>query len=395
MNSSIPRRILYVPEAFPLVSETFVLNEIWGLRRYGHEITVAPRIPGDPAAWSHPRAAELRDTLRVVAPSDTSYDIRDLPEALLRSSQRWGGWRPDALRRHLSAAQTTAAHVHRLKAIRCDICVCHFGYDNAVAAAIFGTKTRTPVVQWFHGSDVHTVPHREIAWICNRASAVVTNSRYMADSLQALGAGQVEVSHLGVNLARFSPLPLSDRDPDTLICVARLVPVKNHAFLLQVFHAVKAQRPTAKLVLVGDGPLRAELTAQVEALGLSGSVTFLGARDQGETAHRLSHARLKLLFSHHEALSVALMEAHACGLPAVASRAGGIPEVVADGVTGYLVDLAQPHAVAAASSRIVDLMEKDALYREMSQQAVVHARARFSEELHIERMHSLICQLTS
>lgn len=117
--------------------------------------------------------------------------------------------------------------------------------------------------------------------------------------------------------------------------VGRLNPVKDQALLLAAFAEVHAERADSALVLVGDGPLRAALQTQAEALGIAHAVRLLG--DRGDVPALLAGFDQFVLCSRSEGYSMALLEASASALPIVASDVGGNREIVADGATGRVV----------------------------------------------------------
>lgn len=115
-----------------------------------------------------------------------------------------------------------------------------------------------------------------------------------------------------------------------------------------------AQAPAARLIIVGDGPRRERLAAQATALGLDGRVRFLGTRPRREVLELMRAADAALLPSAWENFPHAAVEALAAGTPVIASRAGGVPEIVEDGVNGLLVPPRRPDALAAAVRRLLD-----------------------------------------
>jgi glycosyltransferase involved in cell wall biosynthesis len=127
----------------------------------------------------------------------------------------------------------------------------------------------------------------------------------------------------------------------------RLVPIKDHATLL---HAV-ATVPDVHLAVIGDGELRAELQALTTTLGLDDRVHFVGWWLDMPAA--LVDLDVALLSSRNEGTPVALIEAAACAIPAVATDVGGVRAVVEDGVTGLLVPPARPDELAAALGRLL------------------------------------------
>jgi len=128
--------------------------------------------------------------------------------------------------------------------------------------------------------------------------------------------------------------------------IGRLDPVKNHSALLQAFSSLHTRLPSLRLVIVGDGPLRASLEAQAASLGVASHVTFTGARS--DTPELLRGFDLFVLPSVNEGISNTILEAMATGLPVVAGRVGGNPELVVSGVTGCVYDPADPAALEAA-----------------------------------------------
>ena len=128
-----------------------------------------------------------------------------------------------------------------------------------------------------------------------------------------------------------------------LLNVAALAEKKGHRFLIEAM----AELPEATLEIVGDGELRADLEAQVRGLGLEDRVTFLGEQPKREVARLMREAGLFVLPSLAENLPVVLIEAMASGLPSVATRVGGVPEMLGDG-DGELVQPGDAAALAAA-----------------------------------------------
>lgn len=166
-----------------------------------------------------------------------------------------------------------------------------------------------------------------------------------------LDAGQIPVVRNGVDIATFrsprDPAGLPDR-PVRLLCVARLEPVKNHALVLEVLQQLTASGRRAELTLVGDGSLRAELEERARSLGVADLVRFAGLRSQ--TAPFYRRADLFVLLSDYEGLPMSIIEAMAAGLPVVATPAGGVPGIVADGGNGLLVEPDAPGIAASIAA---------------------------------------------
>jgi glycosyltransferase involved in cell wall biosynthesis len=196
--------------------------------------------------------------------------------------------------------------------------------------------------------------------------AVVRNGITMPDT------GVTSVLHPSSGKCR--ELGLAEAAP-VIVCVANLRPVKGHMVLLPAFQRLLQMNTTARLVLIGDGPLRSELEAYCCRTGLKGSVCFLGARD--DVLDWLCAADLFVCSSSSEALSISIMEAMAMGVPVVATRVGGNPELIDDGIDGLLVPYGEPDQLADAMNR---LLSDRAFARQLAQRALAKARAWFASD---------------
>jgi glycosyltransferase involved in cell wall biosynthesis len=166
-------------------------------------------------------------------------------------------------------------------------------------------------------------------------------------------------------------------DVPVLGAVGRLHPQKGLPDLLSAFQVLKSPRPKAHLLIVGDGECRVDLGRQVQQRHLAGAVTFTGQRD--DVPQLLALMDVFVLASHWEGLPNVVLEAMAAGLPVVATTVGGTPEVVVDGVTGFLVPPRDPEALADA---ILRLLRDPDLRRRMGEAG----RARVAEHFSVEQM---------
>ena len=164
------------------------------------------------------------------------------------------------------------------------------------------------------------------------------------------------------------PQPRTFRSGHRIVSVANFRVQKGHDVLLSAFARVLRQVPEAELILVGDGPLRGQLEHQARSLGVAPKVRFEGS--VREVWPFLADADLFALASRYEPLGIAALEAMAAGLPVVASRVGGLADLVEPGVTGELVPPGDPNALAA---RLVALIQTPASLKAMG--AASRARA--------------------
>ena len=163
-----------------------------------------------------------------------------------------------------------------------------------------------------------------------------------------------------------------------LLCVARLAPAKNHALLLQTVALLRESGRDVSLTLVGDGPLRGRLEELARELGISERVRFAGRRTDTPAFYR--DCDLFVLLSDYEGMPMSIIEAMASGLPVVATRAGGVAELVDDGVNGALVEA----DAAAAAGAIAAICDDPALYARLSAGAV-RTSSHYSAEAMMEK----------
>jgi glycosyltransferase involved in cell wall biosynthesis len=171
-------------------------------------------------------------------------------------------------------------------------------------------------------------------------------------------------------------------------CVANFTPKKDHAGLLEAFEQVSGAVPGARLLLIGSGPLGAELEASVTARGLAGKVCFLGARD--DVLELLPALDVFVLGSRYEGLPIALLEAMAAGVSVVATEVGGIPEVIEKGADGVMVPPGRPDALARAlRDLLLDEQHRDGL----AQRGRAKVLNSFSIDRAVERTEQLYTEL--
>jgi glycosyltransferase involved in cell wall biosynthesis len=155
--------------------------------------------------------------------------------------------------------------------------------------------------------------------------------------------------------------------------VAQLEDHKGHRYLLEAAHLLRQHARKVKIIIIGEGSLRMELTRQAESLEVKDVVYFLGFRD--DIPQLLASLDLFVLSSHMEGLGSSLLDAMACRLPVVATRTGGIPEVIQHEKTGLLVPAKNPEALAEA---ILTLYRNRRLAARLGMEGYLHVHAHFS-----------------
>lgn len=254
------------------------------------------------------------------------------------------------------------------RARHADVIYAHYLFPTAAAAALAARLAHIPYVVTAHGQDVRNLERpavrRATAGALRGARALIAVSQYLAEGLRASGIAlpPVHVVNMGVDLSRFAPsdrgaararLGLSPDDP-TILAVGGLTDRKNPLTLLQAFARVRALRPTARLVFVGDGPLAPAIDAGGRALGLGEAVIRTGALPHAQVADWVTACDLLALVSRVEPLGVVALEALAGGRPVVATAVGGTREIVPDPTAGRVVDPRDPGEIARAILATLD-----------------------------------------
>jgi len=190
-------------------------------------------------------------------------------------------------------------------------------------------------------------------------------SQALREQAVALGlaADRLTIIPNGVDTTAFRPVPV-EREP-MILYVGSLIERKGLDSLLPAFAAVHGRVPTAKLLIIGEGPEADALRAMGEDLGIADQVTWLPFLPQADVRAWMQRARVLVLPSTEEGQGVVLLEAMACGTPVVGSRVGGIQDVITSDV-GALVAPASPVELAEA---LIDLLDDAERWGSASQAA--------------------------
>lgn len=366
-------KVAYVMSRFPKLTETFVLSEILAVEEHGVEVLLYPLLR-EREAVVHPDAVPL--CARARFQPFLSWPILRSQLAFLRQSpgiylgtlwellrRTWGslnfflgavGIFPKVAHAARLMSAEGVGHVH-----------CHFANHPAAAGFVIHRLTGIPFSFTAHGSDLH-VDRRMLCAKVAEAAFVVAVSDYnrdvIIDECGEEARKKVVVVHCGVDTEFFRPTeePEADEGPLSILCVGKLHEVKGQAYLVEACRLLAEAGIDVDCTLVGDGPDRGALTRRIAESGLDGHVKILGERDRVQVAELLGEAHVLAAPSvptkrgKREGIPVVLMEAMSAGVPVVASRLSGIPELVEDEVTGFLVPPRDPTALAHALRRLHD-----------------------------------------
>jgi len=244
------------------------------------------------------------------------------------------------------------------------------------------------LVATYHGATSHSRLSRFYEWLelrlDRRVDRLFAVSQRVMDSLvrQGIPAERMAMVQNPHTLSAAEPIASKDKakeSPLELLYLGRLSVEKGLDVLLQALSG-HPQRERVRLTVVGDGPERARLEAQVQRAGLTPLVRFMGFHTDISGFLRDAHALI--LPSRTEGLPLALLEAAACGLPVIASCVGGVPEIVEPGVNGILV---QPEDVAGLISAMTEMSDRFEGFSRGSQQTAARIRDDFSARKWAER----------
>lgn len=295
----------------------------------------------------------------------------------------------------LRRAQAIASYLReqRIKAV-----LAEYGLSGVEMSAIC-RELKIPLVVHFHGFDAYRRDildgyGRRYSELFATAHGVVSVSRHMCRQLESLGAdpGKVHWNPCGYDADLFQYRDAGSQPP-VFLAAGRFTEKKAPYLTILAFERVHQVCPDARLWMAGDGELHATCQVLVNALGLTGAVRFLGEIPHREVAARMAEARAFVQHSitppseDHEGTPVAVIEACAAGLPVVATRHGGIPDVVLEGQSGILVEEGDLAGMAEAMMRLV---RDAALATAMGRAGHERVRQELSLKAHIDRLWSVI-----
>lgn len=274
--------------------------------------------------------------------------------------------------------------LYQVRRFEADVLHIYFGHQAVRWRPVLQTCP-VPVVVSFHGADVGVgVSPAALSDVFRHAALVLARSDALLADLEAHGCprGKLRLQRTGVPLEVWVPptVPRAVPPPDGAWQCAqacRFVEKKGLATTLRAFAEIGRVWPRARLVLVGDGPYREPLQALARSLGIADRVRFAGFLPPVEvlqilqSSHLFFHPSETPPDGNREGVPNSLLEAMATGLPALATRHGGIPEAVTDGVSGHLVDERDAPALAAAALALLNDPLRLAAMGEAARRAVL------------------------
>jgi L-malate glycosyltransferase len=267
-----------------------------------------------------------------------------------------------------------------------DLLHVHYAIPHSISALLakqmMQPRRKLPFITTLHGTDITLVgldrSYFPITKFSIEQSDGITSisENLRQQTIEVFGVqNEIRVIHNFVNIDTYKPLPGRDNRDRRLIHISNFRPVKRVLDCIRILAGIRREIP-AHLFMVGDGPERGPAQRLAKELGVDGDVTFMGKQDHVERLIPQMH--VLLLPSEMESFGLAALEAMACGVVPIATRVGGVGELVTDGVDGFLENVGD---IQAQVTRALSLLTDATLYNRMSAAARQSAVERFSTQL--------------
>jgi colanic acid/amylovoran biosynthesis glycosyltransferase len=370
-------RIAFIVGPFPLISETFIINQITGLLDLGHDVEIF-------AEWNPlPRYSHC----------PMHSDVNKYQ--LLRRAHYFG------LPREFFKLHVPRELANRYSSFRLfdlvrrgsfDIVHSHFGPNGILGIGLKQRGIPGKYVTTFYGYDVNSYPKREGKDVYKElfrcGDLFVAGTNFTRERLVELGCDEEKIvilpCCLRMELLTFQARMIRKGERVRILTVGRLVEKKGYEYAIKAMRRITDKHGNVVYTIVGDGPLKSRLKRLVSELQLEHNVEFLGELEDNRLSKVYEQSHIFVLPSvtatdgDKEGLPVVLQEAQALGLPVVSTLHAGIPEGVLDGKSGLLVPEKSVGALAEAIEYIIGHPE---LWRDMGENGRRHVEARYDAKV--------------
>lgn len=349
-------KIAFIVSGFPVLSETFILNQITGLIDLGHEVRIfAKSNPKDKKIHSDVYKYDLMKRVhyfniphnkveRIIKALFLIFKNFHKSPLIILNSLNVFKYGKGAFT--LNLLYSVVPFLNK----KYDIIHCHFGPNGVLGSQLKEIGIKGKLATVFHGYDLSSAILKDNN-IYNKlyscGDIFMPISDYWKNKLIKLGCDEkkIIVHRMGIDLNRFkyTPKTLLPGEKIRILTIGRLVEKKGHEFAIRAFKEVKKRYQNIEYMIVGNGPLKTKLEELSDQLGISKIVKFIGAVDNDEVVKLFQQCHIFCLPSvtssngDQEGIPVVLMEAHALGVPVISTFHTGIPELVIDGKSGFLV----------------------------------------------------------
>ena len=356
-------KIAYVLNTYPQPSQSFIRREIRALEAQGHTVVrLAMRAADTPLVDAQDReeAARTRYILNAGAAGLARVSLAALFKAPGRFASALGkaldmGAASDAGRlRHGIYLAEAAAVAACCRAEGVDHVHAHFGTNAATVALLAQALGGPPFSFTVHGPEEFDAPCAlSLGQKASAAAFTVAISSFGRSQLFRWTPGadwpRIKVVHCGIEPSKFAQTAPLPEGPRRLVNIGRLVEQKGQLALIEALARTKAD---LSLTLIGDGEMRGDIEAAIDRRGLAQRVTLAGWMDEAGIADALANSHGLILPSFAEGLPMVVMEAMAAARPVIATAIAGIPELVQEGQTGWLVPAGDIQALATVMDRL-------------------------------------------
>lgn len=350
-------KIAFIVSNFPKLSETFILDQITGLIDRGHEVYIFAGKLGKESK-THPDIEKyqlLKKTHYYSLPHNKFLRIAKAFFVFFRcflknplvsiKSLNFVKYGKNAFSFRLLLA------VDKFINKDFDIIACHFGPNGILGAQLKDIGIKGKVITTFHAHDLTTFIKKNgedvYGFLFDKGNLFLSISNYWVKKIKNLGCDpqKLVVHRMGIDTKKFKfKKKINNKENKIkILTVGRLVEKKGYKYMIEAMSKIVEENKNIKYTIVGDGPLFLELKKITKELGIENYVNFLGEANQKDIRVLYQEADIFALYSitaengDQEGIPVVLMEASAVGLPIVSTYHTGIPEVVLDNESGFLV----------------------------------------------------------
>jgi colanic acid/amylovoran biosynthesis glycosyltransferase len=384
-------RLGYLVPEFPSQTHVFFWREVEALRAQGIHVQILSTRAPAPSACRHAFAEEARRSTRYLFPPTPAAlveGVRHIAAAprVARYLAGLSARSPRERAKHVALAATALELVAVCRELGLDHVHIHSAADAAHLGALAFEWAGIPYSLTLHGDlEVYGQDHARKMKNAAFVSAVTRPLREQIVQQAGVPTERTPVIWMGVDVDRFQPGPPLSGTPLRLVTIARLNRQKGHTFALQAIQKCRSQGIAIEYTIAGAGDFSDQILEEVQARGLGDVVKMPGTLSEDEVLDllRSSHAFVLPSIGLGEAAPVSVMEAMASGCVVVCSRIGGTPDMIRDGVDGYLVVQQDTDGLADAFLRIARRDERD---DQMRLQARAQALAMFDHRAMAARL---------
>jgi glycosyltransferase involved in cell wall biosynthesis len=388
-------KIGYLIADFPVLSETFVVNDMKGFEALGHEVVAISLGKADPATVGNPNYQIKGKTIRVKGLGGNPL-VRKWTKltARRRLATHHGGRFMEAYENKPAGMPddlwqdrlTWDAALEQIDAEKCDWIYVHFAMRQLLLGFWASRLLNLPLGVTLQAHDIFTNPMAKwFDWTLGQCRAVVTVSHYNREAIlkmaPRLDPQRVRVLANGIDIDRFNARPHDPHRPFRFAGTGRLVEIKGFHVLIEAVGLLAKRRRDFKVSLIGEGPLRPDFERRITELSIGDLVELMGKRDASFLQSFLPDQDCFVLpcviakDGNRDGMPLALREGMACGLPAISTKLLGLHETVSPG-TGTLVAPDDPADLARAMEGMIELSPAD--YRTITTAARAKAESEFS-----------------